>query len=281
MSLATGYPWTHQNIRLVGNSLAGITTSIAMPDAGAVFDVAQGLPWQVPIPNILLTHGHMDHASGIPYLIGQKAMSGQSPPTIFMPPALVPQMRELMRIWERIEDHTYQYQFIAVEVDREYPLKPPYFFKAFPTFHRVPSVGYTIFERKKRLRDELRGLDREALVELRRKRVEIEEHWDEPLVTFTGDTRIEFIDSRPWIKQSKVLLTEVTFIDKSKTIENAREWGHLHLEELLPRLPDLKCERIVLIHISARYTTRRILEVLDDRIPEHFKTRIQVFPRPL
>ena len=76
-------------------------------------------------------------------------------------------------------------------------------------------------------------------------------------------------------------MTEVTFVDSAKTIENTRFWGHLHLEELLPRLDTLKCEKVVLIHISARYTTKRVLEILADRVPEHWKTKIEIFPRPI
>ncbi len=281
MSLSAGYTWTHKNIRLLGYSMAGITTSIVMPEADAVFDVAQGLPYQMNVSNILLTHGHMDHASGLPYVIGQKAMQGQTPPDVYMPPALLPPMREMMRIWERVEDHSYQYRFHAAEEGRAYPLKGPYFFKAFPTSHRVPSVGYTVFERKKRLKEEYKTLAREELIDLRRRGEELDDHAEVPLVSFTGDTRVEFLDGAPWVRRSQVLVTEVTFIDSAKTIENAREWGHMHLEELLPRLDDLKCEKIVLIHISARYTTKRVREILEDRVPEHWKTKIEIFPRPV
>ncbi|MCM2282832.1 MAG: MBL fold metallo-hydrolase [Bdellovibrionaceae bacterium] len=281
MSLSGGYSWSHKNVRLVGYSMAGITTSIAMPEADVVFDVAQGLPFQMNIPNICLTHGHMDHASGVPYVIGQKSMQGQIQPNFYMPSALVQPMREMMRIWERIEDHTYQYQFVGVEAGRSYPLKSPYFFRTFPTSHRVPSVGYTVFEKRKHLKDEYKNLTRDELIELRRQGVELEEHIEDPLMSFTGDTRIEFLDGAPWVKKSKVLVTEVTFVDSAKSIENAREWGHLHLDELLPRLDSLKCEKVVLIHISARYTTKKVLEILDDKVPEHWKTKVEIFPRPI
>jgi ribonuclease Z len=280
VSLASGFTWTYQNIKLLGYSMAGITTSIAMPEADVLFDIGQGLPWQNSFTNIFLTHGHMDHASGLPYLIGQKSMHSQPTPQIHMPPVLVTPMKELMRIWEKVEDHQYKYNFIPTELGREYRAKNPYIVKAFPTFHRVPSFGYTIFERKKRLKDEYRELDRNGLIDLRRKGVELDEQIDEPLVSFTGDTKIEYLENCDWLARSKVLLTEVTYIDEAKTVENARTWGHLHFDELLKWLPKLKCEKIVLIHVSARYTTKRIREVIEERVPEQFKSRIEIFPRP-
>ena len=280
MSLATGYTWNHKGIKLVGYSMAGITTSLAFPDADACFDVGQGLPFQIPIPNILLTHGHMDHASGLPYLLGQKAMLGQTPPNVYMPEVLIGPMRQMMKIWGEVEGHTYQYQFQVPVPGTEYPLKPPYFFKTFTTFHRVGSHGYTVFERKKRLRSEFKDLDPRALGDLRRKGEELDEYIIDPVVSFTGDTKIEFLD-HPQVRESRILVMEVTYWDAKKSVENAREWGHIHFDEFLEKLPTIKSEKILLIHASARYTTPYLKSIIESRVPEQFKSRIDLFPRPV
>lgn len=280
MSLATGFTWTHKNIRLVGYSVAGIATSLVFPDADVCFDVAQGLPFQMNISTICISHGHMDHASGLPYVISQKSMMSQTPPTVYMPETLVKPMTSIMRLYEQIDEFEYSYAFRTVRPGEEISLKPPYFFKTFKTSHRVDSQGYTVFERKKRLKTEYRELEPRELAQLRKEGVSLEEHWEEPVVSFTGDTRIEFLDD-PQVRNSRVLLMEVTYWDDKKSVENARTWGHIHLDELIPRLETLKCEKIVLIHASARYTTARLREILDARIPEHFKHRVDLFPRPL
>ncbi|RYZ79414.1 MAG: MBL fold metallo-hydrolase, partial [Proteobacteria bacterium] len=159
MSLATGYTWTHKNIRLVGYSVAGISTSIVFPDAEVCFDVAQGLPFQMNVPTICISHGHMDHASGLPYVISQKSMMSQTPPTIYMPETLVKPMTSIMRLYEGIDEFQYNYSFRTIRPGEEGALKHPYFFKTFKTSHRVDSQGYTVFERKKRLKAEYRDLD--------------------------------------------------------------------------------------------------------------------------
>jgi ribonuclease Z len=280
MSLATGFTWTHKNIRLVGYSVAGISTSIVFPDAEVCFDVAQGLPFQMNIPTICISHGHMDHASGLPYVISQKSMMSQIPPTIYMPDSLVKPMTSIMRLYEQIDEFQYNYSFRTIRPGEEGQLKHPYFFKTFKTSHRVDSQGYTVFERKKRLKAEYRDLEPRALAQLRKDGGVLEEFLDEPVLSFTGDTRIEFLDD-PQVRASRVLLMEVTYWDDKKSVENARTWGHIHLDELIPRLEQLKCEKIVLIHASARYTTARLREILDARIPEHFKHRVELFPRPM
>jgi ribonuclease Z len=185
-----------------------------------------------------------------------------------------------MRAWEEAESHAYQFQFFAAEPGQEYPLKDPYFFIPFPTSHRVPSQGYTVYERRKRLRPELAGLSRDELLAQKRAGVELDLNYSEALISFTGDTRIEFLDLAPEVAKSRILVMEVTFYDEQKTVENARYWGHIHLDELIPRLDSIRAERIVLIHASARYTSKQIREILDAKVPEQHKSRIALFPRP-
>jgi ribonuclease Z len=280
MSLATGFQWKHDNVKLLGYSVAGISTSIAFPDAEVCFDVAQGLPYQIQFPNLLITHGHMDHASGLPYIIAMKSMMSQPVPNIYMPASLVKPMTEIMNIWHGIDQHVYRFNFIPIEEGKEYPLKPPYFFKSFPTYHRVPSHGYTIFERKKRLKEKYKNLNPQDLGALRKSGEELDEFSSEAILSFTGDTKIEFLESEQ-VRKSRVLVMEVTYWDKKKSVENAREWGHIHIDEVLPKLDSLKCERIVLIHASARYTTAYLQEILEARLPEHLKTKVTLFPRPI
>ena len=279
MSLSTGYPLQIEGLKLLGYSVAGITTSLVMPEVDVCFDVGQGLPFQIPVPNILITHGHMDHASGLPYLIAMKSMMGQVIPNIYMPELLVDPMTRIMKIWAEIDHHEYKFNFIPTRDGQSVQLKGNYSFQTFPTFHRVPANGYTIFERKKRLKKKYQGATQQELGHLRRQGDEIDERIDEPILSFTGDSKIEFLENDA-ARNSRVLVMEVTYWDKKKSVENAREWGHIHLDELIENLDQIQARKIVLIHASARYSTRVLNETLEDRIPEHHKDRIVIFPRP-
>lgn len=279
MSLANGFSATYQGIKLTGYSVAGITTSVAMPDAEVCFDVGQGLPFQIPVRNVLITHGHMDHASGIPYLIAMKNMTSQPLPKFYMPASLVEPMKEIMSVWARIDQHTYSFEFIPVSHGQKIPLKAPYYFQTFPTHHRVDSHGYTIFEKKKRLKAEYKDRSPAELGLLRRQGRTLDEHLEEPILSFTGDTKIEFLDDET-VRKSRVLVMEVTYWDSKKTVANAREWGHIHIDEVLDRASTLECEKVVLIHASARYPTSFLEKVLDERLPEELKSRFAIFPRP-
>ncbi len=278
MDLATGTEYTHHDLTLRGLSLSGIRTAISIPELSFSFDVGQGFPYLLNLKQFFISHGHLDHAAGIPYIISQKAMNHQEAPKFYMPPSLVNPMNEIMKIWQKIEGHEYNYQFLPIKADEEIPVKGNHFIRPFPTVHRIESFGYTLFQRQRKLLKDYQGLSQNEILEIKNQGHEIHQHIEIPLVTFTGDTQIEFLESRPWIKKSKILLMESTYLDPKKSVEHARKWGHTHLDEILPKLDDIESEKIVLIHVSSRYPTDEALRILKQRIPTKHQERVEMFP---
>lgn len=278
MGLTNGADYNYAGVHLKGISLSGIRTAISLPEFSLSFDVAQGNPFLLNLKQFFLSHGHLDHAAGVPYIISQKAMNNQEAPKFYMPKSLVEPLDRIMKIWQEIENHKYKYEFIPVEVDLEIPVKGNHFVKVFPTTHRIDSFGYTLFENHKKLSPQYHGLSREELIQLKAEGHELNEITALPLVSFTGDTQIEFLDSRPWVRKSKVLVMESTYLDTKKTIKHARTWGHTHLHEILPRLDDIESEKIVLIHTSSRYTWDEAQRLLREQLPERHRDRVELFP---
>ncbi|WP_413574925.1 MBL fold metallo-hydrolase [Bdellovibrio sp. HCB290] len=278
MSVQAGESWSYQKYKFHGLSLSGIRTAISMPELSLSFDVAQGYPYLLNLKKFFISHGHLDHAAGIPYIISQKAMTSQNAGQFYMPGSLVEPMTNIMREWEKIEGHQYKFEFIPIKADDEFSLNQNNYVKVFPTTHRIESYGFTLFETAKKLRADLHGLSQDEIVNLRRQGDEVNEIHHTPAVSFTGDTQIEFLDSRPWIKKSKILIMEATYLDNKRTIANAREWGHTHIDEIIPRLDEIESEQIVLIHISSRYPNHEVERILKHKIPLEHQSRIVIFP---
>jgi ribonuclease Z len=269
--------WHYHGLTISGISLAGVRTSLIIPEMSVGFDVAQGLPHALPMNTFLISHGHMDHAAGVPYVISQKSMSTHKTPRFLMPEVMVGPMKEIMNQWAKIEGHTHDYEFIAAKARETYELKANFFIRPFQTVHKVPSLGYSILRRFRKLRADLAGHSSEEIRELKEKGEDVTEERQELVVSFTGDTQIEFLDVSPEVRDSRILVMETTFFDEKRPIESARAWGHTHLDELLPRLSMIRSEKIVLIHSSARYSLDELHSILDKRLPEEEKERIVLF----
>lgn len=278
MSVTAGASWEHEALKFHGLSLSGIRTAIAMPEMDLAFDVAQGYPYLLNLKKFFISHGHLDHSAGIPYIISQKAMTRQAPAEFYMPPSLVEPLDKIMKLWQEIEKHEYHYHFIPVEAGKKIEIKGNYSMRAFQTLHRVESFGYTLYETHKKLKKEFSNLSQNEIIELRRQKKEVQEKMDIPLVSFTGDTQIEFLDLSPEVKKSKILILETTYLDVRRSVQQARDWGHTHLDELIPRLGEIESEKIVLIHISSRYSSQESEKIIRQKIPVEFQDRIVIFP---
>ncbi len=272
-----GSPWKYDDLQFHGMSLSGIRTSLCMPELHLAFDTAQGFPFLIPMKKFFISHGHLDHAAGIPYIISQKNLFRMPVAEYFMPPSLVEPLTKIMRLWEQIEDHQYKFNFIGVGLE-EIEVNAGHFIKAFPTFHRVESFGYTLFKRTRKLSSHFTGASREEIIKARSAGEIIDQVFDQPLVTFTGDTKIEFLNGPDWIRNSKVLILESTYLDDKKTIQQARDWGHTHLDEIIPHLDDIKSEKIALIHISSRYSMDEARRIIEQKIPKKHLDRVVIFP---
>ncbi len=273
-----GSAWSYAEFDFFGLSLSGIRTCIALPAFQFCFDVAQGFPFSLNLKKYFISHGHLDHAAGIPYIISQKAMNSQAPADFWMPKSLLEPMTEILRLWEKIEGHQYQFHFHEMNLDTEVEINARYTMKSFSTVHRIDSCGYTLFEKKKKLKPDFQNLPGARLAELRKTGTELNDVSEIPQISFTGDTQIEFLLQNDWVRKSRILITECTYLDNKKTIEQAKKWGHLHLDELIAHLDQIESEKIVLIHLSSRYSTEYAQQLLQKKIPKKHLDRIEIFP---
>lgn len=115
--------YSYRNFQFLGNSEGGTHTCIALPQYRLLFDTGVGSARLTEYPLILLSHGHLDHASGLAYLISQRSLRKLAPPEIYVPPEVYEPLTQIMKLWGDIEDYHSQYHLHAVDYNRHYPLK--------------------------------------------------------------------------------------------------------------------------------------------------------------
>lgn len=267
-----------KNFTLKGISRAGTGTSFILPEIKLAFDLAQGLSFTYNMNIFLITHGHMDHAGGIPYVVSQRALMGLTPAPIYVPETLVKPMVNILDIWKKIENFDYEYDIRPALVGEEYKINDFYSFKPFKTVHRVPSQGYTIYTRKKKLLPEFRDLKPEQIKQIKQTGTKVDHLIQKPMFSFTGDTQIEFMDYAPDALKSEVLLMECTYFDESRPVERARKWGHTHLDEIIERIDEISSPNILLTHSSSKYTFKALNKILNNRLSASQRSKVWLFP---
>lgn len=269
--------YKHSGIEIQGYSNGGIATSIILPNLDLVFDMGNTNSAQIKFGNLLVTHAHLDHFSGVPYFISQRSLQKLPPPNIYVPQEIHSQVTELLKIYSKLEDFEYKPNLVAFSPGMVVELNRQFSFSAFPTYHRVPSLGYTVYESKNKLREEYRNFSQNEILNAKKEGYEISEINSSPIFSYSGDTKIEYVLNHDDVRKSKILFLECTYIDDKKDILKAREWGHTHLFEIAENAQAFENEKLVLIHFSPRYSYNYIKEQVSKILPKSLLDRVHLF----
>ena len=264
-------------MKLEGLSIAGIETCIEVPELKLVLDMGRCTRTAVQYPVVLVSHGHLDHIGAIAQHAARRAMLGMSEGTYLVPSAVAARVEQLFNAAGELDGQSIARRVVPLAPGEDFPLGKQRWVRPFQTFHRVPSQGYTVWERRHRLRSEFKGRPGNELAELRKSGVSIEEVQEVPLLSFTGDTKSEVLEHTPELMRTETLLMEATFLDDLVDVAGARSTGHTHLTEVIERAALLPRSEVVLSHFSARYRAEDVRRILAARLPEELRPFVRAF----
>jgi ribonuclease Z len=262
------------DIRLLGFSLAGEESVVAAPELNVCFDVGKAPGEILSIDNVLLSHGHMDHSAGVAYYFSQRNFVGNAPGRVFCPTPLVGPLRELLRVWGRIEGHVSPGEIVGLEPGQDFELRRGLLVRPFAVNHGAPSLGFSILDVRHKLRPEFEGKTGPQLVELKRQGIEIQYRVEVPLVAYCGDTAEGNFLGLDHVRRAKVLILECTFFEEDH-VRRAREGFHLHVRDIARILPKLENEWFVLTHLSRRTGLRDAKKALAKLVNESVLARVR------
>ncbi|KAI5329973.1 hypothetical protein L3X38_029370 [Prunus dulcis] len=248
-----GYP-------VEGLSIGGHETCIIFPTLNLSFDIGRCPQRAISQDFLFISHAHMDHIGGLPMYVATRGLYSMKPPTIIVPTCIKEVVEQLFEVHRKMDQSELKHNLIGLDVGEEVYLRKDLKVKAFKTYHVIPSQGYVVYSIKQKLKQEYVGLSGNEIKNLKSSGVEITNTSTEPQVAFTGDTMSDFItDSGNFdVLKAKILVVESTFLDDSVKVEHAREYGHMHLSEIISHAEKFENKAILLIHFSARYTVKEI-----------------------
>lgn len=256
----------------------GLAVPAAAVDEGGTLDV-------------LVSHVHADHCSGVPALAAARhLLGGRTRFLVGAEEAALDKLRQMIRLSEELNEPTGALRYLAsvhalgtgssvvgVGGPAGRSIVP------FPTVHRITSTGFCVVQQRKKLRQELlQDVDGAPLSkaavgkrvrEMRELRAPTEAMFDteeDVEIAYTGDTTIAWL-SAPGAEQAlraRLLVTEATFLCDRVSPEQAAERGHTHLSQIIAQADRFEhVGQIVLTHFSRRYNAKQVQAILAERLP--------------
>src|SRR5262245_12397710 len=208
---------THQHggLTIEGYSRAAVQSYWRIPELKLGFDLG-AQPWDfMGTPTWLVTHTHLDHVAALPVYVARRRMMKMGPPALYLPAASVEDVRRLLLVMQRLDRGRQACQLHGLNPGDEVELSRENVVTAFATAHTIPSLGYVVWDRRNKLKEEYHGLPGDRIRDLRLSGVEVTREVRVPLVAYTGDTSPAGLDNYPPVYQAKVLITEMSLDRKS------------------------------------------------------------------
>jgi ribonuclease Z len=268
---------THKALTIEGYSRAAVQSYWRIPELKLGFDLG-GSPWSfMGTPTYFITHAHLDHMAALPVLVARRRMMKMDPPTIYVPEVSRENVEKMLRAWQRLDRGRMLCDLVGVSPGDEIELSREHVVTVFPTAHTVPSVGYIVWDRRKKLKAALHGLPQDEIRDRRLAGEDVTEEVRFPLVCYTGDTAPAGLDADPAIMRAQILITEMTFFRPEHRKEKIHKHGHTHLDDILERADRFENELIILAHFSTRYHERQVEKAIDQRLPEDLRRRVRLW----
>src|SRR5437763_9186682 len=132
-------------------------------------------------PTWLVTHTHLDHIAALPVYVARRRMMKMEPPVIYLPQESVEDVRRLLLIMQRLDRGRMVCELRGLAGGDEIELARDHVVTAFSTTHTIPSVGYLVWERRHKLKEEYFGLPGEKIRDLRLSGIEVTRELRTPL----------------------------------------------------------------------------------------------------
>lgn len=268
---------TFQDLTIEGYSRAAVQSYWRIPELKIGFDLG-AQPWDfMGTQTWFVTHMHLDHMAALPVYIARRRMMKMEPPTIYLPEYAMETVEMLLKVVCRLDRGRLPCELIGVQPGDEINLSREHVVTVSETKHTVPSVGFVVWEKRKKLKAEYQGLTGEQIRDIRLAGNDVTEEKRLPIVAYTGDTAPAGLDACPAMYEAKILIAEMTFVAPSHRKEKIHKHGHMHLDDWVERRDRFRNELLIAAHLSTRYHDKQVKHYVRQALPDLLGGRLKLW----
>jgi ribonuclease Z len=268
----------HKNITLQAISTGGQYTSLILPTLKMGIDMGIASESAMRCNRVFITHPHIDHIAGIIRHCSSREMMSMEAPTYYIGEEHRNAFEDMMNSWRRLNRSFLPYKLEVMYPNRDIEINNKYFIRAFRSIHKVPCLGYMLYETRRKLKSEFLGTPGHEIAQLREEGIDLYNHIEVPVFAYTGDTTIDVMKREESLRRCQFLAIEITFFDERVTPENARKNGHIHIEDVVKNAHLFENEHILVMHLSNRHTPEEARQAIQKYLPTELSSRITVLP---
>ncbi len=267
----------HGDLTIEGYSRAAVQSYWRLPEMSLGFDLGVQ-PWSfMGTETWFVSHGHLDHIAALPVYVARRRMMKMEPPTIYLPEECLEGVKQLLAAFQRLDRGRLPCELIGVTPGEEIELSRELVVTTTATTHTVPSVGYIVWKRKKKLKPEYAEMSGEQIRDLRKAGTEVTAEVRTPAVAYLGDSSPKGLDASPDMYRAEVLIAEMTFVAPEHRKEKIHKHGHMHLDDWVERAAMFENELVIASHLSTRYHPRQVVKVVKQKQPDLLGGRLQLW----
>lgn len=268
---------TFKDISVEGWSRAAVQTYWRIPEWKIGFDFG-AQPWSfMGTPTWFVSHPHMDHIVNLPVYVARRRMMKMDPPTIYLPESTVDTVERILRLYSRLDRGRLPCTLLPLTPGMEIELSRELVLTTSATRHTVPSIGFVVWERRRKLRPEFAGMPGDKIRDLRMAGTDVTWEMRIPRLAYLGDSAPEGLDACPAMYQAEVLIMEITFVAPSHRKDKIHKFGHMHLDDVRERRDRFQNELIIGSHFSTRYNCSQIERCVRKALPDMLGGKLQLW----
>ena len=268
---------THRGLTIEGYSRAAVQTYWRIPEFKLGFDLGAH-PWAfMSTSSWFVSHTHLDHVAALPVYVARRRMMKMEPPTIYLPEQAVEGVDRILKLFTRLDRGRLPCNLVGIKPGDEIEMSREHVVTVSATTHRVPSLGFVVWERRRKLKPEYQDLPGDKIRDLRLAGTEVTEERRMPRLAYVGDSSPEGLDDCPAMYEAQILITEMTFVAARHRKEKIHKFGHMHLDDIIARRSRFHNELIIAAHFSTRYHAKQIRQYVEAALPDMLEGRLHLW----